>query len=123
MVKKTPSRFCMALLAMMFCGTLAAAENDSTRTIRVRQDDAQVQFESKVYELKNTSAEEILPFINSAILRYDRNSTVRRVTSGRGNGQALLVSTGKDFLPYLDQIVATLDRPVKKRNGDPPLWR
>ena len=57
-----------------------------------------------------------MPFINSAILRYDRNSTVRRVTAADGKGQALLVSTGKDFIPYLDKIVATLDRPVSKNN-------
>ncbi|MBO5309291.1 MAG: hypothetical protein J6C40_14940 [Lentisphaeria bacterium] len=108
---------CLAGLALMVCGTLSAAENDSIRTIRLRQDDAQVRFESKVYELQNTTAEEILPFINSAVLRYDRNSTVRRVTSGT-KGEALLVSTGKEFVPYVDKIVAVLDRKVAKKSAD-----
>ena len=108
---------CLAGLTLMLCGTLTAAENDSTRTIRLRQDDAQVRFESKVYELKNAEAEEILPFINSAVLRYDRNSTVRRVTSGT-KGQALLVSTGKEFMPYVDKIVAVLDREVSKKTAE-----
>ena len=114
-VFKTPSRFCLAVLAAACCGTVTAAESAETRTIELRQNDAQVRFESKVYELNNAAAEEILPFINSAILRYDRNSTVRRVTSAKGNGQALLVSTGKKFMPYVDKIVATLDRKVSKK--------
>ena len=112
---KTMSRFCLTALAMLVCGTAFAAESNSVRTIRLRQDDAQVHFESKVYTLANAEAEEILPFVNSAILRYDRNSSVRRVTAANGKGQALLVSTGKEFMPYVDKIVATLDRKVAKK--------
>ena len=109
-------RMSSALLAMLVCaGISAGAAEDSTRTIRLRQDDAQVRFESKIYELKNACAEEVLPFIKSAILRYDRNSTIRRVTAGGKQGNALLVSTGKDFVPYVDRLVATLDRkPAQK---------
>ena len=112
---KTMSRFCLTALAMLACGTAFAAESGSVRTIRLRQDDAQVHFESKVYTLVNADAEEILPFVNSAILRYDRNSSVRRVTAANGRDQALLVSTGKEFMPYVDKIVATLDRKVAKK--------
>ena len=108
---------CIVGAAMMVCGSLAAAEDASVRTIRLRQDDAQVRFESKVYELKNAAAEEILPFVSSAILRYDRNSTVRRVTAGE-KGEALLVSTGKEFVPYVDKIIAVLDRKVSKKSAD-----
>ena len=103
-------QLCMFGAAMMVCGTLAAAESDSIRTIRLRQDDAQVRFESKVYELKNAGASEILAFVRSAVLRYDVNSTVRIVTSQNGKTNALLVSTGKEFMPYVDKIIATLDR-------------
>ena len=110
-------RVVICVLAMMSCCMLSAAES-ATRTIRLRQDDAQVRFESKVYELKNASAEEILPFVSSAILRYDRNSTIRRVTSANGKNNALLVSTGREFMPYVDKIVATLDRPVSKKTAD-----
>jgi|GEM_PF-213979 len=100
--------------------TAAAAEPDasSVRTIHLRQDDAQVRFESKLYELKHVSAEEILPFINSAIQRYNRNSTIRRVTSEKGGRGAILVSTGQKFLPHVDAIVAALDRPGKLKESD-----
>ena len=117
-ITRNQSRFCFAVLAMIACGTLTAADTQEIRTIRLRQDDAQVRFESKVYELKNAAAEEILPFINSAVLRYDRNSTVRCVASTKGNGNALLISTGKEFIPYVDKIVAALDRKVAKKSTD-----
>ena len=96
----------------------AAAETDSVRTIHLRQDDAQVRFESKLYELEHLSAEELLPFVNSAVQRYNRNSTVRRVTAEQGGKGALLVSTGRDFLPFVDAIVRALDRPGKLQDGD-----
>ncbi|MBO4648680.1 MAG: hypothetical protein J5806_11060 [Lentisphaeria bacterium] len=100
--------------------TAAAAEPDSSsvRTIHLRQDDAQVRFESKLYELKHISAEEILPFVNSAIQRYNRNSTIRRVTSEKGGRGAILVSTGRNFLQHVDAIVAALDRPGKLKDSD-----
>ena len=83
-----------AYLAAILSGgaVLSAAESGEVRTIHLRQDDAQVRFESKLYELKHIRAEEILPFVNSAILRYNRNSTIRRVTSDSKTG-AILVST------------------------------
>ena len=111
MVKKQRFHYAMTLAVLAAVSApVSVTAAESTRTIHLRQNDAQVRFESKVYELKSADAAEILPFINSAILRYDRNSTVRRVTSTRKGGQALLVSTGKDFIPYVDKIVAVLDR-------------
>ena len=99
--------------------SLTAAEEDSgaVKTIHLRQDDAQVRFESKLYELKHIPAEEILPFVNSAIQRYNRNSTIRRVTSDQTGAGAILVSTGRDFLPLVDDIVAALDRPGKVKEN------
>ena len=121
MVKIKSSQFRMGatLLALTLCsGAFAAAEQDSTRTIRLRQDDAQVRFESKVYELKNANASEIVAFVRTAVLRYDLNSTVRVVTAQNGKTNALLVSTGKEFMPYVDKIIATLDRKVEKKTED-----
>ena len=96
----------------------AAADPAEVRTIHLRQDDAQVRFESKIYELKHIPAEEILPFVNSSIQRYNRNSTIRRVTSNSSGTGAILVSTGRDFLPHVDAIVAALDRPGKLKEND-----
>ena len=100
--------------AFLAAGGVRAEESPQVRTIRLRQDDAQVRFESKVYELKHIKSEELLPFVKSAVLRYSRNSSVRRITSEGGEARnALLVSTGTEFMPYVDSIVAALDRPGK----------
>ena len=103
--------------ALLAGGAAAAEEDGSVRTIHLLQDDAHVRFVSKVYELKHVSGAEILPFVNSAVQRYNRSSSVRRVTSdGNPPRNALLVSTGEEFMPYVDAIIAALDRPGSK-NG------
>ena len=111
------ARILLCLAAGALClGTAAADESSqddsSSRTIHLKQDDAQVRFDSRVYELKNVTSEAILPFVNSAIQRYSRSSTIRRVTAIAPDAKdAILVSTGREFLPYVDEIVAALDRP------------
>ena len=113
------ARILLCLAAGALCLGPAAADessqDDSARTIHLKQDDAQVRFDSRVYELKNVTSEAILPFVNSAIQRYSRNSTIRRVTAIAPDAKdAILVSTGREFLPYVDDIVAALDRPGQK---------
>ena len=116
-------QLCSALAVLTALAVLPAVAADgkkdgAVRTIHLRQSDAQVKFASKVYELQNVTAEAILPFVNSAVKRYSANSTVRRVTSANGKREALLVSTGQDFIPYVDDIIKALDRPGKKnKNG------
>ena len=95
--------------------TAAEKDNKSIRTIRLLQDDAKVNFESKVYVLAKASAQDILPFVRSAVVRYHVNSNVSIITDGTPR-QAILVSTGKEFIPYVDAIVAALDR-KGKTNG------
>lgn len=102
------------------CPALTAAQNasDAERSIHLKMDDAQVHFASRIYELEHVTAESVLPFVNSAILRYNRNSTIRRVTAmAKDAKEAILVSTGKEFLPYVDEIVKALDRPGREGKG------
>ncbi|MBP5584991.1 MAG: hypothetical protein J6Y92_01410 [Lentisphaeria bacterium] len=114
------ARILLCLAAGTLCLVSLAADEPSqddasARTIHLKQDDAQIRFDSRVYELKNVTSEAILPFVNSAIQRYNRSSTIRRVTAIAPDAKdAILVSTGKDFLPYVDEIVAALDRPGQK---------
>lgn len=102
-----------ALLAGLMIGSAAFGGEEEVRTIRLKQDDAQVYFASKLYELKHVRATDVLPYVNSAVLRYNANSTIRRVKYGEGGGEALLVSTGREFLPYVDDLIAKIDRPGK----------
>ena len=115
------ARFLLCLAAGTFClvslaaDEQAAQDDASARTIHLKQDDGQVRFDSRVYELKHVTSESVLPFVNSAIQRYNRSSTIRRVTAIAPDAKdAILVSTGREFLPYVDEIVAALDRPGQK---------
>ncbi len=109
------------MLTLLFAAVLGitvccgAESKKDVRTIRLLQDDARVNFESKIYELKQAQAGDILPFVRSAVIRYHVNSAVSVITDGTKR-QAILVSTGKDFIPYVDKIVAALDRKVQQNN-------
>ena len=90
-----------------------APQEENVRTIRLLQDDGQVNIVSKVYELKHLKATDIRPFIQAAVKRYSRNSTVDRVNYPAAKRQMILVSTGEDFIPYVDELIAGLDKPGK----------
>ena len=109
------SAACAAVFAVL-PAAIAVNAQDDTQVIHLRQDNAQVNFVSKIYELKHVKATDILPFINSAVLRYNANSTVSRVKYAPGDNapDALMVSTGVDFMPYVDGLVEMMDRPGVK---------
>ncbi len=118
-MKKT-TMILLAMTAAVSC--FAAGETTKTeegvRTIHLKQDDGQVRFESRIYELKNVTSADILPFVNSAILRYSKSSTIRRVAATDPQAKdAILVSTGAEFLPYVDEIVKALDHAGAKGKG------
>ena len=83
------------------------------RTIRLLQDDGQIRIASKLYELKHARASDIRPFIEAAVKRYSSNSKVERVNYAKGKEQMLIVSTGIDFIPYVDELISGLDQSVK----------
>ncbi|MBO7089218.1 MAG: hypothetical protein J6W70_04860 [Lentisphaeria bacterium] len=83
------------------------------RTIRLLQDDGQVRIVSKVYELKHLKATDVRPFVEAAVKRYSRSSNVERVHYPQAKRQMIIVSTGEDFIPYVDELVAGLDKPGK----------
>ncbi len=109
-------RIFIILLGILVVGTgLPAAEpqNGDTRTIRLVQDDAQLQMASKVYELKHVKATDIRPYIQVAIKRYYAQSQVERVNYSAAGKNYIIVSTGEKFMPYVDELIAKIDRPGK----------
>ena len=95
---------------------LSAQESEAAkdvRTIKLLQDDAQVRFASKLYELKYTKPTDIRPFILAAVTRYNARSQVDRVNNNEADRHYLLVTTGEDFIPYVDKLIAGLDVPGK----------
>ena len=92
-------------------------EDQEIRTIRLLQDDGQVNIVSKLYELKHVKATDIRPFVEAAVKRYSAASKVDRVNYPSEKRQMFIVSTGEDFIPYVDDLIAGLDRPGKEENG------
>ena len=109
------------LIALLLGASLAGASQASAeepakdvRTITLLQDDAQIRYTSKLYELKYTKPTDIRPFILAAVKRYSDRSQVERVNNNDTNKHYLLVSTGEDFIPYVDELIAGLDKPGKE---------
>jgi len=109
------------LIALLLGASLAGASQVSAeepakevRTITLLQDDAQVRYASKLYELKYTKPTDVRPFILAAVKRYSDRSQVERVNNNSTDKHYLLVSTGEDFIPYVDELIAELDKPGKE---------
>jgi len=107
----------IALLLVLGAAGRAALQaqepSAETRTIRLLQDDAQLRLATKVYELKYVKATDIRPYVEAAVKRYYSTSKVERVNYSVAKRNLLIVSTGEKFLPYVDDLIAKIDRPGK----------
>ncbi|OGV43021.1 MAG: hypothetical protein A2X48_11220 [Lentisphaerae bacterium GWF2_49_21] len=99
-----------AVLAI-FAGAVFAQE---TREIRVTEDRDQAYFTTKVYELKNTLATDITPFVIGAVQRYDKFSSVERMNDKANKRQMLTVNMPVVMVPYIDDMIEKIDRPGTK---------
>ena len=95
---------------------------ETSRTIRLVQDDAQEYMVSKVYKLNYLKANDITPFLLGVLKRSNTQSTVNRINYKAGNEQLLTVSCPVGLMPYVDDMLAKLDRPSRiegRTEGDP----
>lgn len=90
--------------------TQIAEAGEKVQNITFVQDDAQFNIVSKVYVLEHTKAADLAPFVKSAVIRFDPVSTVSRLDDQANGRQLLIVSTAQDMMPYVDEMVAALDR-------------
>lgn len=104
----------MLLLSSMVS---TAAYAQTTRTITFNEDRDQHYMTSKVYELKNVKAHDVMPFIQGAVKRYDEQSSVKSLDYTQGNRQYIIVSTGSNLMPYIDEMVKTLDYKSTKQDN------
>ena len=86
---------------------------DEVRQIRLIQDDAQTGITSKIYELKYVKATDIRPFVENAVKRYDSQSRVERVNYFSAKKNWLIVSSGPEIIPLIDDLIAKIDQPGK----------
>ncbi len=95
------------------------ADPEKTRKIRFIEDDAQDYMVTKVYSLKHIKANDIVPFVLGAVMRYSSNSKVDRINYPAAKQQWIVVTTPVAMMPYVDDMVAKMDRPssIKDVNG------
>ncbi len=110
----------MLTLAGVFPGSgaeppvAAIAAETNVQKIRFVEDDAQNYMVSKIYELKNQKANDIVPFVLGAVKRYAKNGSADRINYAAGNQQLVAVSCPVPLMPYIDDMIAKLDRPGTK---------
>ncbi|MDD3155216.1 MAG: hypothetical protein PHS41_10140 [Victivallaceae bacterium] len=84
-----------------------------TKQLRFVQDDAQDYMVSKIYVLKYVQSNDINPFVSSIVKRYNMNSIVNCIEYGNQNEQILTVTCPVGMMPYVDDFIAKVDRPIK----------
>lgn len=72
---------------------------------------------SKVYELKYLKANDVAPFVLGVVKRNNTQSTVNRINYRAGDEQLLTVSCPVRMMPYVDDLIAKLDRPARVAGG------
>lgn len=116
--------------------TQKAGEGETVQRIRFVEDDAQNYMTSKIYELKHQKANDLVPFVLGAIKRYANNGSADRINYKAGGKQLISVTCPVPLMPYIDDMIAKLDRPGEKgpygsgiegtgivRNVYSPVWR
>lgn len=95
----------------------SSAYAEEVRTIKLNEDRDQKNKGSKVYELKHVRADDIAPWVSGAVKRYNPQGDAQMLRYKDGQKSYLVVSTGVDLLPYIDDMIAKLDRPGGKRDA------
>ena len=106
----------LSLCVIAVSSALHGAEPDipeqNVRKIRLIQDDAQDYMVSKIYSLKYTQSNDLVPFVSGMVLRYNNNSSVNSIEYGN-NQQYLTVTCPVKMMPYVDDFIAKADRDIK----------
>ncbi len=109
----------LASFALLFGACAVNAQLvDGVRNIRLNEDRDQKWVVSKVYELKYINCDDLNPWVLGAVQRYSALSTSQRLNYIVGKRQWLIVTTGRDMMPYVDQMVAIMDRPCNVKDGE-----
>ena len=107
-----------ALPMVVWGGVSAAAETAGSaaagvRDIKIVQVNSNPRMVSRVFELKHLPAQDLVPFVKSAILRYNSNSRMQCVNFAGNRGVGFLITTGEEFMPYVEDLIRQLDVPGK----------
>lgn len=129
-MKHLNSFMLLVALATIPSALLGTPPEDKIQKVRFIEDDAQNYMTSKIYTLKHQKANDIVPFVLGAVKRYAKNSTADRINYSAGKQQLVAVTCPVQLIPYIDELIAKLDRPGTviagtgiTRNVYIPQWR
>jgi hypothetical protein len=94
------------------------ASGEKVQNITLLQDDAQYDMVSQSFELKHAKAADLVPFIKSAVIRFDEASSVTCMEDKANKRQIMIVTTTVPMMPYIKEIVEALDRPGQMNDYD-----
>ncbi len=101
---------CLVATILILLSITSMFGEEKTKKIRLIQDDAQVNMVTKVYKLKYASSSDLLPFVETAVMRYVKESKVQSLNYDAKGEQYLVVSTGEGMMPFIDDMITKLDR-------------
>ncbi len=102
----------LLVFAYFFAFTLIVCAQEQ-REIKIVEDRDQTYMSSKVYDLKNIKAADLTPFVQGAVKRYYNQSSVDRLSFPEGKKEFLAVNMPTAMVPFIDDMVAKLDRAGK----------
>lgn len=102
----------------LLAGVAGPVMAQETRTLTLIEDYDQKYMCTKVFELKNVKAEDLTPFVVGAVKRYKSESDVQRLNYSVGKKSFLVVSTGVDMMPYVEDMITKLDRPCSQKDAN-----
>lgn len=85
-------------------------DEGKVREIIFNSDDDQDFMTTKVYKLNYLLACDLTPYLKGAVKRYGAGN-VERLSHDKGKEQYVSVTTARKLIPYIDDLVATLDKP------------
>ena len=111
---------CGIFAALSTFAAPAGMDSGNVQKVHFIQDDAQDYMVSKLYKLKYTQANDLVPFVMGMTMRYNINSAADPIL-GANNEQILSVTCPVEMMPYVDDFIAKVDRNVQidgKTPGD-----
>ena len=92
----------------------AAKDEEKVQKITFVQDDAQNNVVSRIFVLKHAKAADILPFVRSALMRYNNSNAAYQIDAIRkGQKEMLVISGTYKIMRYVIDMIPKLDRPGK----------
>lgn len=103
----------LSLFFLVVISPFLAADNNTTQTVRLVQDDAQDYMVSRIFLLKHIQANDIAPFVLGMVKRYNMNSTVSNIQYTQAQQEILTVTCPEGMMPFVQDFICKADRPVK----------